>query len=296
MTTKAIAALFPSRTIGAVMRQINVLACDSHQYGKTMPSRSHRIWSPDEINLLQKLRADGFGPFRLRAYFPDRSIGSIQSVAKEHGLAAKYCRGQGDRWSQEDDSRLAELVKSMNKIAVAQALGRTIASVQKRAESLGVTFLPRFKEYTAEEILVILRMRRDKVPYKQIARELGREAHAVRAAYFRHRPLREGDAKVKKVSHPVLSREEMESVSTLRKQEVSWVEIGRRYPMHSLESIMADHRRLVGSKLTPTEVREIESLRDEGKLWREIARLDRFYPRTAGALTNAYRRARENQK
>lgn len=204
-------------------------------------------------------------------------------------------RKKGAPWSHEDDRRLTELAQSMHKKAIAEALDRTIPSVEHRAKSLGVETLTLRKEYTAEEVAMILQMRCDKVPYKQIAEKLGHSADSICNAYYRHRPLQDNDADVKKVLPTGLSFEELRSVSTLREQGVSWADIGCRYPMHSLELIREDHRRFVGYKLLPSEVREIERLRDAGKKWRDIIELDLFYQKREDSLKRAYYRALKRQ-
>ncbi|KAM0701368.1 hypothetical protein Q7P35_011729 [Cladosporium inversicolor] len=295
MSAKAIKTLFPSRSIGSIQTQCNTLLHNADQYGKTL-SRGCRWWSSDETNLLRKLHADGVQPFKLRAYFPSRSIGSIRKAIIVHESPLEACRKKGTPWSHEDGRRLTELAQSMHKKAIAEALGRTIASVEHRAKSLGVKISTLRKEYTVEEVAVILQMRRDKVPYKQIAEKLGRSAHSIGNAYYRHRPLQDNDADVKKVLPPGLSFEELQSVSSLREQDVSWADIGRRYPMHSLELIREDHRRFVGYKLLPNEVREIKRLRNAGKEWRDIIELDLFYQKREDSLKRAYYQALKRQE
>lgn len=125
----------------------------------------------------------------------------------------------------------------MHKNVIAEAMGRSIASIENRAVFLNVKILPTFGKYTAEGIATIVQMRRDKVCYKAIAEKLGRSDLAVRAKYYKHRPLHGSDAEVKEIMRSGLSLDELESVRTLRAQEVSWPEIGRQYPMHDLNRL-----------------------------------------------------------
>jgi hypothetical protein len=298
MTAKAIAPLFPSRSTASVYAQCNVLLHNGDQYGKTS-ERKVQKWSPDELSLLRKLCADGLRPLNVRAHFPHRPIHSIRKAVSVHLVDAKACLKSGTPWSYEDDRRLTELVQTMHRKAIAEALGRTIASIESRTAFLGVKIPRKFTKYTAEEIAIILQMRRDKVPYKHIAENLGPSDHSVkglRAAYQRHRPLLDSDAKKREIWSSRLSLDELESVSALRAQDVPWPEIGRRYPMHDLSLIVKNYRRATGSHLSATEVRKIEGLRRAGMKWREIFESNRFFYRGLSALQKAYARALEMQR
>ena len=284
MTVKAIATLFPTRSYPAVSTQWNAFLNDKNLYGKTLERRK---WSPEEMNLLAKLHADGLKPIKMRAHFPDRSTDSI-SRAIARGLNFEAHQNSHSRWSREDDRRLTELVQSTDKSAIAEALGRSIASIELRAALIGVKLPARIKGYTPEEIAMIFQMRHDNASFKQIAEKLGRSSRAANSAYNRYRPFRDSDAKVPENVHTRLSIEELERVNALRAQGVSWPEIGNRYPTHSFKSIAEDYRRFIGFTLSPDQVREIVRLRSAGKSWNDIVELDQFYHFTKFSLQHRY--------
>jgi len=297
MTTKAIKALFPTRTLLAIGSQRAKVLRDEDLGSKT-PSSKYQLWSPDEIKKLKKLHSEGLqASFQLCAHFPDRSNASIKAAMATHTSAAHERPNSGSLWSHEDDQRLIELAQSMSKRAAAEAMGRSAASINTRASILGVAFISNFKEYTAEEIAVIIQMRRDKVPYRRIAAILGRNVNSVVGVHYKHRPLEDGDAKVQKfLHHGRLSLEELESVRTLRARDVPWPEIGRQFPMHDLDLIVGDYRRFTGYRFSSNEMREIESLRAQGRSWRELSDSNHFYYNNKEGLKAAYRRTAEWQK
>ena len=294
MTAKAMAPLFPSRSTGSIIAKCHILLYDGDQFDKT-PSRRARKWSPDEISLLRKLCADGLKPSRVRAHFPDRPIGSIRRAISVHRSDSKACPNKGTPWSYEDDRKLTELAPITHTKEIAEAMGRTIASIENRAVFLGVKILPPHNDYTAEEIAMVLQMRRDKVSYKHIGQILGRSEHSIRAAHHRHRPLEDHDVRKLEVWSRRLSRDELKSVSALRAQDVSWPEIGRRYPMHDLDLIVKDYRRATGRDLPASEVRDLEGLRSAGTTWREIFKSNRFFHKSMSSLYQAYHQALNRQ-
>lgn len=295
MTAKAMTELFPTRSISSIAKQRDNLL-DNVGLFDNAPFRKRRCWSADEINLLLKLHADGVQPFKLRAHFPDRSLNAIRRGILRYSLGTKACYNKGVHWTREDDMRLTELSQSMDRSATAKALGRSISSIERRAGILGVKFSKIIKDYTAEDIALVFRMRHDKASFKDIAEKLGRSVSSVSSAYYRYRPLQESDAEMRRTVHVHrLSPQEVEHVSTLRAQGVAWPDIGQRYPTRSLQLIVDGHRRYTGYDLSPDEVREVERLRKEGMPWHKIAKLDRFY-RTRGALVAAYRRSVERLK
>lgn len=296
MTIRAIAALFPTRSIQAVANKRDALL-DNEDIYDTTPIRRYQKWSPDERNLLHKLHTDGLKPFKLRAHFPDRSIGAIRRALANSFVKAHHRKHAP--WSREDDMMLTELAQSKctDKRAIAEALGRTIQSIEARARLIGVKLFRTTKNYTPEEIAALLQMRHDNAPFKHIAEKLGRNVNMVTSAYYRYRPFRESDTKVRENVYIRLPLEELERVSTLRAQGVSWPDIGRRYPTHSLESIAGNYRRFVGYDLSPDELREVVRLRNAGKSWRKILKLDQFcHFTTRDGLRHAYSRTLEKQK
>ena len=58
----------------------------------------------------------------------------------------------------------------------------------------------------------------------------------------------------------------------------------------------AGSARVAGHDLSPTEVREVELLRREGRSWREITESNNFQFKTVSALVRAYFRTVERQK
>lgn len=228
MTDKAIAMLFPTRTVGGVAIQRDALHQNGDLYGKNTYRRI-RTWSPDGINLLQKLYdTNGLQRFKLLAHFPDRSLGAVTRAITLYCLSPRGGHNSGSSWTDEEDKRLTEFAQSTRKSEIAEALGRSIPAIEQRAATLGIQFLSASKVYTAEEVAVVLQMRRDKVTYKDIAAELGRKLprSLSSAHYYRHRPLQDGDTKRQKPLRDWLSLEELESISNLRAQGVSWPDIG----------------------------------------------------------------------
>lgn len=211
ITAKAMAPLFPSRSTGSVIAKYHILLYNGDQHDQT-PSRRYRNWSPDEISLLRKLCADGLKPSKLRAYFPDRTIPSIKRAIGVHRSDAKACPNRGTPWSYEDDRKLTELAPITHTKEIAEAMGRTIASIENRAVFLGVKILPPHNDYTAEEIAMVLQMRRDKVSYKHIGQILGRSEYSIRAAHYRHEPLEDRDARKLEFGSRRLSLDELKSV------------------------------------------------------------------------------------
>jgi hypothetical protein len=294
ITAKAMAPLFPSRSTGSIIAKYHVLLYNGDQHDQT-PSRRVRKWSPDEISLLRRLCADGLKPSKLRAYFPDRTIPSIRRAIAVHRSDAEACPNSGTPWSYEDDRKLTELAPILHTKEIAEAMGRTIASIESRAIFLGVKILPPHNDYTAEEIAMVLQMRRDKVSCRHIGEILGRSEHSVRAAHYRHEPRKDRDARTLELWSRRLSLDELKSVSALRAQDVSWPEMGRRYPMHDLSLIVKDHRRATGRDLSASEVRELEGLRSARITWREIFESNRFFHKSMSSLYRAYHRALDRQ-
>lgn len=233
LTIKAMATLFPTRSLSAVAGQRAALV-DKNLYNKT---RERRKWSPEEMNLLAKLHADGLTPFAMRAHFP--------------------------AWSTE-------------------------CIRKKIVASLGAKSPAKAKGYTPEEIAVLFQMRHDNASFKQIAEKLGRSMNSVNGAYYKHRPFRDSDAKVSKKVHTRLPIEDLECISALRAQGVSWPEIGNRYPTHSFESIAENYKRFLGFNLSADHFREIVRLRNAGKTWDEIVKSDQFYHFTKASLQHRY--------
>ena len=295
MSTKAIAALLPTRTFGAVNRQREILRYKGEHYGEQDSTK----WSADSMKLLLKLHADGHSLRSLYSHFPDRSIASIKKrLALHDSRASASVLRAGSPWSEEDERRLTELYSQgvHKKPAMSQALGRSIRAIENKASALGLQYAMCPKKYSSEEIAMVLQMRHDGSPFKPIAAKLGRSRAAVAALYREHRPLQDSDAKASHLSPGQLSLDELESVSALRAQEVPWHEIGRRYPMHDLNLIVQEYRRDAGHDLSSTEVREVEFLRHEGQSWREIFESKYFQFRTESTLVKAYRRTVERQK
>ena len=293
MTIKAIAAQFPTRSVASVTGQCHDVHHDGDYDGEISSRRARRKWSRDEVELLRKLLANGLQASHLRAYFPDRSVWSIFYASRAYSSAPESCPKKSSRWSPEDDKRLTELSQSRHRNAVAEALGRSLSSVEVRASKMGIKLISSKQEYTAEEIATILQMRRDKIPPKDIAKSLGRKTNSANLAYYRHRPLEDGDAKVQKVR---LSVEELENIKTLRAQGLLWPDIGSRYPMHDIDQIVEEYRRRAGSSLSASEVQEIERLRKAGATWRELFASGQFYHNRPEALRLAYVRTLERQK
>jgi hypothetical protein len=296
LKNKAIVALFPTRSIGSIKNQRENLNDNLDHYEKHSP-RIQRKWSSDEISLLLKLRADGLQRFNLRAHFPDRSTRSLDRAILTHSSLARGGGNAGSTWSDEDDEKLTELVsQSMRTIEIAEALGRSYSATEKRVSQLGIRFPQTAKGYTAEEIAVLLQMRRDNFAYKDISKAMGRSVISLRIAHHRSRPLQDVDAKVRETPHGRLSLEVLEGVAALRAQGVSWADIGRRYPMHSLPLIKKDHMRFVGFVLPPREVDEITRLKSAGKTWLDIVESGQFYPNSMSGIVKAYRRSLEAQQ
>lgn len=209
MTPAATSTLFPSRTFCSIAKQRGIIL-DNEGFDHA-PFRKYRRWSPDEISLLLKLDADGVQPSRLRAHFPHRSITSIKRGIDRYRLGVQACSNERAPWSHEDNMRFTELVQSTDKHAIAKTLGRSLASIEKRAQKLGVRFTTTINGYTAEEIAVVLQMRRGKASFEQIAEELGRSVDSVRSVHYRNRPLGEHNAGMQKR----LATQELERVGTL---------------------------------------------------------------------------------
>lgn len=296
MTCKAMTALFPTRNLRSIERQREILNQNPDHYEKHT-SLIRRKWSSDEISLLLKLLADGLRPFNLRAHFPDRSTRSLERAILTHSSLAKSGGNAQSSWSDEDDEKLTELVsQSMRKIAIAEALGRSIAAIEKRAFRLGIRFSQTNKEYTAEEMAVLLQMRRDNFTWKDTSKAMGRSVDSLKNVHYRSRPVQDVDAKVLKTPRGRLLLEELEGVAALRAQGVSWADIGRRYPMRSLPLIQKEHMRFVGFVLPPREVDEITRLKSAGKTWRDIVELGQFYPNSMSGIRGAYLRSLKAQQ
>lgn len=294
MTSKAITALIPTRSLGAVENQRETVRYRGQLHGKHNTTR----WSADSMKLLLKLRADGLSLRSLYAHFPDRSVTAIKKNLLLHQSRVTGALRAKSTWSEEDERRLTELYAQgvHKKLAISQALGRSIHAIEYKASALGLHYAMIKKKYSPEEIAMVLQMRQDKVPFEHIAEKLGRSRAAIISLYRKHRPLQDSDAKSKRLSPGQLSLSELESVSALRAQGVSWHEIGRRYPMHDLNLIVQEYRRVAGHDLSPTEVREVELLRREGRSWREITESNNFQFKTVSALVRAYFRTVERQK
>jgi hypothetical protein len=262
MTIKAIAALLPTRSLAGIGHQLDALRHNEQLSGE----KGHTRWSAESVKLLLKLHAEGLSAFQLRVHFPDRSTHAIRRALITYTSRAHGVSRDKSSWTHDDETRLTELyAQGVHKRAISEVLGRSIPAIEARAAKLGL--LQPKKICKPEEIAEVMQMRRDK-----------------------QRPLRARDARVQKSWLGRLSIEELESVSALRAQDISWADIGRRYPMYDLDLIVKYYRRFAGHDLTPTEVREIERLRKGGTLWREIIASNKFYHNSMQSLLAAYRR------
>jgi hypothetical protein len=285
MTIKAIAALLPTRSLAGIGHQLDALRHNEQLSGE----KGHTRWSAESVKLLLKLHAEGLSAFQLRVHFPDRSTHAIRRALITYTSRAHGVSRDKSSWTHDDETRLTELyAQGVHKRAISEVLGRSIPAIEARAAKLGL--LQPKKICKPEEIAEVMQMRRDKVPFKRIAELLGRPRSTVAEMYHKQRPLRARDARVQKSWLGRLSIEELESVSALRAQDISWADIGRRYPMYDLDLIVKYYRRFAGHDLTPTEVREIERLRKGGTLWREIIASNKFYHNSMQSLLAAYRR------
>ncbi len=100
----------------------------------------------------------------------------------------------GQRWDDEQDARLRELAaRHLSCSEIATAMGRTLASIKRRAHRLGVSF-GRNRPWTGPEMRRLMRLSREHVPMKQIAVRMNRTYSAIaQELLLLRRALRDGE-------------------------------------------------------------------------------------------------------
>lgn len=132
-----------------------------------------RVWRPDEIDLLLKLRAKEKSWAELQEYFPDRSWTAIQQ--KYSSLTRDPTVTKGGRvklWTPEEKKLLLKL-KSTNKSweEIAEQLpGRSPRAIQaQHVKMIKGEPAPEgtLKAYTSEEDALLLKLAKDRVPWAE---------------------------------------------------------------------------------------------------------------------------------
>jgi DNA-binding CsgD family transcriptional regulator len=110
-----------------------------------VPANSHNKWTPEEDKRLLKLKAAGKSSFLIAAELR-RSVGAVHgrlSLLKaierfaSNSNAIQPTPGRRRRWTPDDDKRLMELrAKGASFNEIANALGRTEAAIEQRAQTL----------------------------------------------------------------------------------------------------------------------------------------------------------------
>ena len=279
---KAIAPLFPDRSIGAVLSALRTvrdsLHCNSEPSRHIGPLR----WPEDDKKLLAKLYSRGASIPEVRRHFPTRSINCITTAmyraAKPPSKSHTHIH-KGNVWSEEDVLRLRECSKQgMDIYSTAEALGRTYAATQRRSSQEGITLRSTVNTVTADEVRLIMQMRSEKIPFRTIAEMTGRHAGSVMSIYYLYRPLKDCDARIRPVQ--LVRRPSLEP----------------GHPEQSLGRAQEGFAHLTRVSLSPTEMQRIEHLRREGKSWQFIADTKEFFQRSKGGVRTAYHRTLERHQ
>jgi hypothetical protein len=303
LTMRATAALFPTKTYNGVATQYQIVTTklSARDKRRNLQGEPGVKWPTADIELLQKLYAEGASVFKMCAHFPTRSVQSVMEARKVYAtktFASQKTRAPWRWWSQEDSQYLVESVLQGASIHhVAKVLGRTSKTVVEKAHRLGVQFRPRANLWSTEEERQLLQMRSDGASFETIGAALGRTFRSVEAFYYRHATVTSRDSKPRqrRRSPPTqLTLDDYQSIQSLRDKGTPWSSIGSLFPQYGLSSIQQDFWRFTKSRLSATDVREIERLRGEGTSWKGIVGSGDYPLRTAHGLTVAYRRARED--
>ena len=299
MTTKAITLLFPAKTYSAVKAKLGALLSSPSMLDEHQPGHERRRckirWQPAEIELLHKLHKDGAPIARICAHFPARSALAVESAVHRFVVKPPVASIRIGPWSWEDTRYLTEsALQGANLHEIAKVLGRTSKAIQTRARRIGVQFVLHYTEVTTEEKEQIVNMRTDGATFATIAAAIGRKVSTTRRHWNYNRPGNDKDTKLRRrdLYPPTqLTIDDHQIIESMRDQAASWSSIGSLYSQYQLGSIKQDFWRFTNRRLSLADMRTIQSLRQKGKLWREISDTGDYPFFTDSGLRKAYARA-----
>jgi transposase-like protein len=297
MNHKDIAALFPSRTLSAVARQCTLTQKHLGLQGHSGEEHSRSPRSAAEKKLLTEFHSAGASTYKLRIHFPTRSSDSIAKALARYITHASTNNKAKPRWTLEERWKLTELCSQGLSIKeLVEVLGRSYSAVSVQASKLGLKYADKRKPFSAEDVQVVLQMRDEGATYRAISAALGRK-HSSTASYIYclHRP-KDRDIKPARCPRAQLSLDELGNVSALRAQRTPWSSIARQYPKHELSWIREQYRMWAGFDLSPTQLQEVERLREARKSWKYIADTGEFTCYSNDGIIAAYRRALAKQQ
>jgi hypothetical protein len=294
MSIKATTALFPTKTFDSVAKQRRIYKSALSRNAERQSGR----WQPAELELLRKLSKDGASTHNMSAHFPARSLRSVLSAVEKYARKPATAYGCKHRWSQEDRLYLAESVlQGADAYKIAKALDRTLEAVRKQASNIGIRFIPKVKRLSTEQTEQIVQMRTDGASFATIAAVFGRKVSSVRNHWSRLRPITDRDLRpLGRGTYPPtqLALDDYQTIRSLRDQDVPWSSIGSRYLQYQLGSIKQDFWLFEKGKLSSTDMRKIQDLRQEGETWETIAAMDDYLACTGSGLRKAYNRMLRN--
>ncbi len=136
--------------------------------------KAKRYWSDDEQKLLRRLYPTSTTALEI-AILLRRTEGGVRQMASRLNLK----RYKQNPWSTEEASLLKQrFLTGDSKDEIAKDLDRTVSSVQNQIFRMS---LKRKSHYWTPEDISYLRSSHGKVPYKEIAKELGRSIRAIEA-------------------------------------------------------------------------------------------------------------------
>jgi hypothetical protein len=302
MSTKAIAALFPMKTLASVAAQRRMIAYSSPRTDARLSNgRKYLRWSPDEIELLGKLHKDGASRFRVCAHFPTRSPKAVSAALQKYVLQPASPSARRRPWSQEDTQYLTEsALQGVGAHEIAKNLDRTPKAVWTKARSNGVRFLSTVGKFTTKDSEKLQQMRADGATFKTIAATLGIEHTTVIERWHRLNPdyhyYRSKRTKRHDYYPPTrLLLDDYQRIRSLRDQAASWSSIGCLFPQYQLDSIKQDFWRFTNRELSPTDISTIQSLRQEGRSWQDIVGTGDYPIATGNGMKKACDRMLRNE-
>jgi len=297
MTAKAIASyIFPTRTIRAVMAKLGAIRSNDQPHFEAR-GRSAVPWSQDDKKSLLKLYADGASLKEMRVHFPIRSRCAIHSAIFRHATETSV-PVKKSAWSDKDvQAMIGFSEQGMSTRECANALGRTVSAVEKRAAILGISLRSRSRPIvTAEEMQKIIQMRSEKFTHRSIAASIGRPMKTVENISRRLMPPSDLDVRLHPAQLARIPLDVLRNTSFPHTQHIPGPSMQSWSPEHALSMMKEGHRSVVRRWLSPTELREVEHLREEGRSWGFIVNTKSFRQKTADGLRKAYHRALAEQK
>jgi len=176
LSARAIAALLPGRTRGAVKVRAWKL---------TGRARGFARWNADEIASLERCYANGES-VKAWAAAHGRPLSGVRWKARELGLRHPVSRGPYTR--AEDEAIRAAYAQGRSIAACARALGRPLRSVYQRAAKIGLTHTHAsgWRRYGEDEIARIRRLAAAGWSAREIGLQIGRTRSAVHRLAARH--------------------------------------------------------------------------------------------------------------